>query len=77
MHLAHLEEEGTGRDEDEGTNDPNGIDGITEEFMVCLARAIKDAQTEEKCYYHCSSPEYVIHNCLLMKTLRENIQLNC
>ena len=43
--MAHLEEEGTGRDEDKGSNDPNGIDGVTEEFMVCLERAVKDAQT--------------------------------
>ena len=77
MHLAHLEEEGTGRDEDEGSNNPDGINGVTEEFMVHLARAVKDAQTEEKHCYHCSSPEHFIRNCLLMKTLRENMQLNC
>ena len=44
--------------------------------MVCLARAIKDAQVDEKCCYHCSSPEHFIHNCLLRKTLREKKQLN-
>ena len=76
MHLAHLEEEGTGRDEDEGSNDPYGIDGVTEEFIVHLARVVKDAQTEEKHCYHCSSPEHFVHNCLLMKTLREKPQLN-
>ena len=76
MHLAHLEEEGTRGDEDEGSDDPNGIDGFTEEFMVHLARAVKDSQTEEKHCYHCSSPEHFICNCLLMKTLRENMQLN-
>ena len=57
-------------------NDPGGIKGVTEEFMVCLARAVKDAQAEEKCCYHCSSPEHFIRNCLLIKTLRENAQLN-
>ena len=77
MHLAHVEKEGTGRDEDEGTDDPNGIKGVTAEFKVHLVRAVKDAQTEEKHCYHCSSPEHFIHNCLLMKTLRENMQLNC
>ena len=76
MHLVHLEEEGTRRDEDEGSNDPNRIDGVTEEFMVHLARAVKDVQTEEKCCYHCSSLEHFICNCLLMRTLRENMQLN-
>ena len=76
MHLAHLEEEDTGRGEDKGSDDPNGIDGVTEEFMVHLVRAVKDTQMEEKHCYHCSSPEHFICNCLLMKTLRENTQLN-
>ena len=76
VHLAHLEEKGARRDKDEGSNDSDGIDGVTEEFMVHLARAVKDAQTEEKCCYHCSSPEHFIRNCLLMKTLREKLQLN-
>ena len=76
MHLAHLEEEDTRSNEDKESNDPSGIEGVTGEFMVHLARAVKDAQTEEKCCYHCSSPEHYIHNCLLIKTLRENTQLN-
>ena len=52
------------------------LKGLKEEFMVCLARAVKDTQAEEKCCYHCSSPEHFIHNCLLIKILRENAQLN-
>ena len=44
--------------------------------MVCLARAVKDTQAEEKCCYHCSSPEHFIHNCPLVKTSREKKQLN-
>ena len=59
------------------SKDPDSINGVTEEFMVHLARAMKDAQVEEKCCYHCSSPEHFIHNCLLVRTLRENTQLNC
>ena len=77
MHLVHLEEEGTRRDKDEGSDDPNRIEGVTEEFMVHLARAVKDIQTEEKHCYHCSSPDHFICNCSLVKTLRENMQLNC
>ena len=77
VHLAHLEEEGTGRDEDEGSDNPEGIEGVNEELMVHLVRAVKGTQTEEKCCYHCSSTEHFIHNCLLIKTLRENTQLNC
>ena len=44
--------------------------------MIQLARVVKDAQTDEKCYYHCSSPEHFIHNCLLMKAARDKKQLN-
>ena len=34
------------------SEDPDGIKGITEEFIVCLARAVKDAQQEKiHCYY--------------------------
>ena len=41
MHLAHLKEEDTSNDEDPESNDPSGIKGVAEEFMVCLARAVK------------------------------------
>ena len=76
MHLAHLEEEDTGRDEDKESKNLGRIKGVTEEFMVHLARTVGDAWAEEKCCYHCSSPEHFIHNCLLIKTSRENTQLN-
>ena len=76
VHLVHLEEEDTRSDEGKESNDPGRIKGVTEEFMVYLARAVKNAQTEEKCCYHSSSLEHFIHNCLLIKTLRENAQLN-
>ena len=58
------------------SDDPDGIKGVTEEFMVQLARAVKDAQMDERCCYHCSSPEHFIHNCPLMKTARDKKQLN-
>ena len=44
--------------------------------MVQLARVVKDGQVDEKCYYHCSSPEHFICNCPLMKTTRDKKQLN-
>ena len=50
---------GDGKDPE--SDDPGGIEGVTEEFMVQLARAVKDAQADEKCCYHCSSPEHFIH----------------
>ena len=46
--LAHLEEENTEGDEEVGGKDLDSIDGVTEKFMVCLMRAVKDAQVEEK-----------------------------
>ena len=76
VHLAHLEEEDARRDEDRESDDPGGIKGVTKEFIVHLARALKDGQVEEKHCYHCSSPEHFIRNCLLIKTLRESAQLN-
>ena len=76
IHSAQLEEEDADDGEDPQSDDPGGIEGVMEEFMVQLARAVKDAQADEKCCYHCSSPEHFIHNCMLMKTTREKKQLN-
>ena len=71
-----LEEEDANDGEDLESNDTNGIEGVTEKFMVWLARAVKDAQTDERHCYHCSSPEHLIRNCPLMKTARDKKQLN-
>ena len=76
VYLAHLEEEDAGDDEDQESHDPGGIEGVTEEFVVCLARAVKDTQADEKCCYHCSSTEHFICNCPQVKTSREKKQLN-
>ena len=75
-HLAQLEEVDAHDSEDPESDDPSGIEGVTEEFMIQLARAVKDAQTDKKHCYHCSSPEHFIHNCQLMKTARDKKQLN-
>ena len=58
------------------SDDPGRIEGVTEEFMVCLTRAAKDAQADEKHCYHCSSPEHFICNCPLVKTSRDKKHLN-
>ena len=65
---------GDGKDPE--SDDPGGIEGVTEEFMVQLARTVKDTQADEKHCYRCSSPEHFIHNCLLVKTSRDKKQLN-
>ena len=76
VHLAHLEEENANGDKEVESEDPSGINRVTEEFMVHLVRAMKDAQVDEKCCYHCSSLEHFIHDCLLARSLRLNMQLN-
>ena len=76
VHLAQLEEKDADDGEDPESDDPGGIEGVMEEFMVQLARVVKDAQADEKRCYHWSSPEHFIHNCPLMKTTRDKKQLN-
>ena len=74
--LAQLDEEDADSGKDPESNDLDGIEGVTKDFMVQLARAVKDAQTNEKCCYHCSSSEHLIRKCPLMKTARDKKQLN-
>ena len=74
--LAQLEEEEVDNSNNPESDDPDGMEGVMEEFMVQLARAVTNAQADEKCCYHCSSPEHFIHNCALMKTTRDKKQLN-
>ena len=76
VHLTQLEEEGANDGEDPESDNPDGIKGVTKEFMVWLARVVKDAQVDEKHCYHCSSPEHFIRNCPLMKATRDKKQLN-
>ena len=76
MCLTQLEEEGADNSKEPESNVLDGIKGVTKEFMVRLARAVKDTQVDEKCCYHCSSPEHFIRNCPLMKAARDKKQLN-
>ena len=46
VHLVHLEDEDAGGDEDQESDDPSRMEGVTEEFMVHLARAVKDTQAD-------------------------------
>ena len=50
---------------------------MTEDFIIHLDRAVKDAQKEEKCCYHCSSPEHFVKDCPMVKLARTNSHLNC
>ena len=76
VHEAHLEEEGSDKEGGTESEDPGGIEGVTEEFIVCLARAVKEAQQEKKCCYHCSSQDHFIHECPLVKASRKATHLN-
>ena len=57
--MVHLEEEGSDKEAGTGSEDPDGVDGVTEEFIMCLLRAVKEAQQNEKCCYHCSRMEHL------------------
>ena len=76
VRVVHLEEEGSDKEAGAKSEDPDGIDGVTEEFIIHLARAVKEAQQDEKCCYHCSSIKHFILKCLLVKTSRSATHLN-
>ena len=67
--LGHLEEQNAEEDEEGHSEHPDGIECVMEEFIMHLMRAMKDTQKEEKCCYHCSSLNHVIHDWPLVKTL--------
>ena len=62
---VHQEEEST-KEEYINGKDPDGIEGVTKEFIVCPARAVKDIQQAVKHCYHCGSPDHFICNCPLV-----------
>ena len=76
VQVAHLEEESANKEEGIESEDPNGIQDITKEFIVHLARAVKDSQQQEKHCYHCSSPGHFTRDCLLMAASRSDSHLN-
>ena len=75
--LAHLEEKAPGDEEGTDSKDLDGLDGMIEEFMVHLARVVKDAQEDKKCCSHCSSLDHFIRDCPLVKLAREEPNLSC
>ena len=76
VRVVHLEEEGSDEEVGAENEDPDGIDGVTEEFIVHLARTVKEAQQDEKHCYHCSSMEHFICECLLVKASWSATHLN-
>ena len=74
--VAHLEEKSANEEEDVDGEDPDGIKVMTEEFIICLARAVKDDQQMEKHCYHCDSPDHFIHNCPQLADIKTDAPLN-
>ena len=76
VRVVHLEDEGSDKEGGTESEDPDCIKGVTEEFIVHLARAVKDAQQEEKYCYLCSSLEHFICEFPLVKASRTVTHLN-
>ena len=78
IRAVHVEREGYEEEVGIENEDPDGIDGMTmtEEFMVHLARAVKETQKDEKCCYHCSCMEHFICKCPLVRASRSAAHLN-
>ena len=63
MQMAYLEEKSTNKEKDINGEDPDGIKGITETFIVHLARGVKDTKQMENHCYCCDSPDHFICDC--------------
>ena len=72
----HLEEDGADKEEGAESDNPGGIEGMTEEVIVHLAGAVNETQQDEKYCYHCSSLEHFICICPLVKASRTANHLN-
>ena len=74
--MVHLEEKSADEEECISGEDLNGIKGMTEEFIVHLARAVKDAQQMEKYCHHCDSPDHFICNCPQLMEMKADSSLS-
>ena len=61
------------KDDSIDSEDLDGIEGITEEFIVHLARAVKDAQQAEKHCYPCDSLDHFICDCPQLAGMKANV----
>ena len=76
VSVVHLEQDSADKQENAKSDDPSRIEGVMEEFIMHLTQAVKEAQQDEKCCYHCSSPEHFICKCPLVKASRSATHLN-
>ena len=76
IRAVHLEEEGSKDEAGAESKDPDGIEGVTEEFIVHLVRVVKETQKDEKWCYYCNSTDHFIHEFQLVKASRSATHLN-
>ena len=74
--MVHLEEKSANEEDAGNGEDPDGITGMTEEFIICLARAVKDTQQMEKHCYHCDSLDHFIHDCPWLAAVKADVPFN-
>ena len=74
--MTHREEKSANEEEGINSEDPDGIEDMTMEFIVHLTRAVKDTQQMEKYCYHCNSPDHFIHDCLWLAGTKADAPLN-
>ena len=74
--MEHLEEKCANEEEGINGEDLDGIEGMTKVFIVCLARAVKDAQQMEKHCYHCDSADHFICDCPWLAEMKVDVPLN-
>ena len=72
----HLKEKSANEEAGVDDEDLDGMKGTTEEFIVFLARAVKDTQQTEKHYYHCDSPDHFICDCPWLAEMKVDAPLN-
>ena len=74
--MVHIEEKSTNEEECIDGEDPDGIESATEEFILCLAGAVRDTPQMKKHCYHCNSPDHFICNCPQLAGMKADAPLN-
>ena len=61
--MVQIEEKSANEEESINNENPDGIRGMREDFIVHLARIAKDTQQMEKHCYHCDNPNHFVYDC--------------
>ena len=73
--MVHLQEKGSDKEGGAESGDPSGIEGVTEEFIVCLSRAGNDDQWRRNAATIATAQNILSMN-PLVKTSRRATHLN-